>query len=47
MKAPKDSKHLSEPKGPRDKQDKIKRVGDSMGRWKEFMEFGPDRLRTD
>ena len=44
---PKHSKHLLEAKEPRDKQDKIKKVGDSMGRWKEFMESGPDRLPTD
>lgn len=47
IKIPKHSKHLLEAKEPRDKQDKIKKVGDSMGRWKEFMESGPDRLPTD
>jgi hypothetical protein len=45
--APKDSKHLAEAKKLRDKQDTIKRTGDSLGRWKEFMERGPDRLPTD
>ena len=38
---------MAEAKLYRDKQETIKRTGDSLGRWKEFMEHGPDRLPTD
>lgn len=41
------SKHLAEEKIYRDKQENIKKIGDSDGRWKEFMEMGPERLPTD
>lgn len=41
------SKHLCEEKIYRDKQENIKRIGDSVGRWKEFMEMGPEQLPTD
>jgi hypothetical protein len=31
----------------RDKEESIKKTGDSLGRWKIFMEHGPDKLPTD
>ena len=38
---------MEEAKKLRDKQESIKKVGDSLGRWKVFMEHGPDKLPTD